>query len=140
MQAVVERLDADGVDFEIIVIDDASTDRTAEIVGELAPADERIVYLRSPYPTASASPRAGLERFNGDAVAIMMADGSDDPNDLVAYHRLLQAGYDCAFGSRFMCGGSAEGYPKLVVNRLVNLGIRLLFGHGYDATTNALKA
>ena len=34
----------------------------------------------------------------------MMADGSDDPADLVRYHRLLEQGYDCAFGSRFLPG------------------------------------
>jgi dolichol-phosphate mannosyltransferase len=41
-----------------------------------------------------------------------------------------------------MPGGSVVGYPwlKLVMNRLVNLGIRALFGHGYNDTTNAFKA
>ena len=34
----------------------------------------------------------------------MMADGSDDPADLVAYHRVLEDGFDCAFGSRFVGG------------------------------------
>ena len=34
-----------------------------------------------------------------------MADGSDGPDDLVRYQRLLEEGYDCAFGSRFMPGG-----------------------------------
>jgi len=78
----------------------------------------------------------------GDAVTIVMADGSDDPEDVVAYQRLLAAGYDCAFGSRFMTGSRVSNYPrfKFVVNRLVNLGIRLLFGHGYNDTTNAFKA
>ena len=66
--------------------------------------------------------RAGLDDFAGDAVAIVMADGSDAPEDLVAYHRLLEAGYDCAFGSRFIRGATVDGYPrpKLVLNRLVN--------------------
>jgi dolichol-phosphate mannosyltransferase len=86
--------------------------------------------------------RAGLERFNGDAVAIAMADGSDDPGDLLRYFELLEEGYDCAFGSRFMPGGRVHGYPllKRVVNRLVNHAIRLMFRHGYDDTTNAFKA
>ena len=44
----------------------------------------------------------GSSVFTGDAVAIVMADGSDDPDDLVLYFRVLEAGYDCAFGSRFM--------------------------------------
>ena len=57
--------------------------------------------------------RAGLDLFQGDAVAIVMADGSDDPKDLVRYHRLIQEGYDCAFGSRFVRGASAQDYPNV---------------------------
>jgi dolichol-phosphate mannosyltransferase len=86
--------------------------------------------------------RTGLDAFEGDAVVVMMADGSDHPDDVVAYHRLLAAGYDCAFGSRFMRGSRVEDYPrvKLLLNRIVNTGIRMLFGHGYNDTTNAFKA
>ncbi len=71
-----------------------------------------------------------------------MADGSDDPEDLVLYYRLLEEGYDCAFGSRFMPGALVTDYPrfKLVINRIVNFGIRVLFRHGYNDTTNAFKA
>ena len=71
-----------------------------------------------------------------------MADGSDDPRDVVLYYRVLEAGYDCAFGSRFMPGAVVRDYPrlKLIVNRIVNHGIRLLFRHGYNDTTNAFKA
>ncbi len=131
------------VDYEVVVVDDASTDRTAEEIGRLTEADTRVRYLRSPYRNGFGfAVRAGLEAFSGDAVAIMMADLSDDPEDLIAYYRVLEAGYDCAFGSRFMPGGSVSDYPKLklVMNRLVNLGIGLLFGHGYNDTTNAFKA
>jgi dolichol-phosphate mannosyltransferase len=55
---------------------------------------------------------------------------------------VLQEGFDCAFGSRFVRGGHVRDYPKfkLVMNRLVNLGIRMLFRHGYNDTTNAFKA
>jgi len=86
--------------------------------------------------------RCGLDAFTGDAVAIVMADLSDAPDDLVAYHRLLEAGYDCAFGSRFIRGSAVYDYPrfKLLMNRAVNVFIRLLFGHGYNDTTNAFKA
>ena len=86
--------------------------------------------------------RAGLESYSGDAVAIMMADLSDSPKDLILYYRVLEQGYDCAFGTRFGNGGRTSDYPrlKLVLNRLVNAGIRVLFQHGYNDTTNAFKA
>jgi dolichol-phosphate mannosyltransferase len=131
------------IPYEIVIVDDASTDGTADAVGRLAEGDADVRHLRSPYRNGFGfAVRAGLEAFTGDAVAIVMADGSDDPEDLVAYHRLLVAGYDCAFGSRFMAGAEVTGYPrfKLAVNRIVNSGIRLLFGHGYNDTTNAFKA
>jgi dolichol-phosphate mannosyltransferase len=72
----------------------------------------------------------------------MMADASDSPADLVAYYRLLESGYDCAFGSRFMRGSEVSGYPwfKLALNRAANTFIRIVFRHGYNDTTNAFKA
>jgi dolichol-phosphate mannosyltransferase len=143
VRSISAALDREQIEHEIIVVDDASTDKTADQVAHLAEANPRVRYLRSPYRNGFGfAVRAGLDVFKGDAVAITMADSSDDPQDLVAYHRLLAAGYDCAFGSRFMPGGHAQDYPrvKLVLNRLVNLGLRLLFGHGYNDTTNAFKA
>jgi dolichol-phosphate mannosyltransferase len=141
--AVTDALHGQEIDHEIVVVDDASVDETAAIVQKLSETHPRVRYLRSPYRNGFGfAVRAGLEVFEGDAVAVMMADGSDDPEDLVAYYRLLVAGYDCAFGSRFITGSKVSGYPplKLVINRIVNFGIRMLFGHGYNDTTNAFKA
>jgi dolichol-phosphate mannosyltransferase len=141
--ALTSTLDGERIDHEIVIVDDASTDGTAAAIARLAEADARIRYLRSPYRNGFGfAVRAGLDAYTGDAVAIVMADASDDPRDLIGYYRVLEAGYDCAFGSRFMTGGATHGYPlpKLIINRIVNLGIRALFGHGYDDTTNAFKA
>jgi dolichol-phosphate mannosyltransferase len=143
IEGVVEALEREAVEYEVIVVDDGSSDSTAAVVARVAEANPSVRCLGSPYPSGFGfAVRAGLEQFGGDAVAIVMADGSDHPDDLLTYFRLLSAGYDCAFGSRFMTGGRVHGYPKvkLVINRVVNLGIRLLFGHGYDDTTNAFKA
>ena len=130
------------IEHEIVVIDDGSRDRTAEILARLA-EDPRVRGVRSPYENGfGLAVRAGLEEFKGDAVAIVMADGSDDPHDLVTYYRVLEEGYDCAFGTRFGAGGTVHDYPrlKLALNRVANTGIRLMFGHGYNDTTNAFKA
>jgi dolichol-phosphate mannosyltransferase len=139
----VEVLERAEIDYEILVIDDSSTDGTAAAVQELAEGNVRVRCYRSHYSQGfGLAVRAGLDRFEGDAVAILMADGSDDPEDLVRYHRVLEDGYDCAFGSRFMHGAVVADYPrfKLVLNRMVNWFIRLLFRHEYNDTTNAFKA
>jgi dolichol-phosphate mannosyltransferase len=143
VNAIAATLDASGRDDEVLVIDDASTDGTAAVVEGLAAGNPRIRCLRSHHPNGFGfAVRAGLERFEGDAVAIMMGDGSDDPRDMLRYFELIDEGYDCAFGSRFGPDGRVHDYPrlKLVLNRIVNLGIRALFRHGYDDTTNAFKA
>ena len=141
--ALAARLSAAGIDYEILVIDDASDDRTALIVSGLAARNPNVRVRRSHLPPGFGfAVRAGLETFDGDAVAIVMADLSDDPEDVVRYHRLLERGYDCVFGSRFITGSRVVGYPrhKLLLNRVVNHAIRLLFRHGYNDTTNAFKA
>jgi dolichol-phosphate mannosyltransferase len=143
LHGLASTLSAEGIDYELLVVDDASTDRTAEVVNELVGANERIRYHRSHHPPGFGfAVRSGLDEFKGDAVAIVMADGSDHAEDLVRYCRLLEEGYDCAFGSRFIRGAAVHDYPrfKLALNRIANAGIRVLFRHGYNDTTNAFKA
>jgi dolichol-phosphate mannosyltransferase len=143
LRDVTGTLSAHGIAHEVLVVDDHSGDQTPEIVRALAEELPAVRLEASPYGGGfGLTVRAGLERFDGDAVAIFMADGSDDAGDLVRYHGILAQGYDCAFGSRFMPGSRISDYPKgkLLINRVVNLGIRMLFRHGYNDTTNAFKA
>ena len=143
IDGLVLALESAGIDYEILIVDDSSTDRTRAVVQHIGAENPCVRYHQSHYPHGFGfTVRAGLEEFEGDVVAIMMADASDDPADLVTYHRLLEEGYDCAFGSRFMRGGAVHNYPrlKLIINRLANGFIRMLFRHGYNDTTNAFKA
>ena len=143
VNALVDAFALEQIDYEIVVIDDASTDDTYEIVEALANDNPRIRPYRSPNtPGFGLAIRAGFDVFSGDAVAIVMADESDSPTDAVRYLRVLEDGWDCAFGSRFVRGATVSDYPrtKLVLNRIVNGGIRMLFRHGYNDTTNAFKA
>ena len=143
VQCTIDELERWGIEHEIIVVDDASVDRTGDAVDAIAEQNCNVRCVRSTNPPGFGyAVRAGLELYTGDAVAIMMADLSDSPKDLVLYYHVLEQGYDCAFGTRFGSGGQTHGYPmlKLLLNRFVNACIRFLFQHGYNDTTNAFKA
>lgn len=131
-----------GIAYEILVINDNSSDGTERILATLSAADLGLRYLNNPPPNGfGLAVRRGLAEFRGDAVAVVMADGSDDPADLVAFYRKLESGFDCVFGSRFVPGGQVHDYPalRLVLNRLANFLIRTLFLLGYNDITNAFK-
>jgi dolichol-phosphate mannosyltransferase len=143
LRGLLDVLRPEQLDFELLVVDDGSSDGTATVVAGVAEGEPRVRCVANDGAHGFGfAVRRGLEEFAGDAVAIVMADGSDDPRDVVLYLRVLEAGYDCAFGSRFMPGAVVRDYPwpKLAINRVVNQGIRLMFRHGYNDTTNAFKA
>jgi dolichol-phosphate mannosyltransferase len=147
IRATVEHLDLElrlrGIPHEIVVVDDGSSDRTRAILDEMAQTVSALRPLTNPGPYGFG--RAiiyGLDRMNGDAAAIMMADESDDPRDVGRYWDALNEGYDAVFGSRFIKGGGVIDYPwvKLRLNRLFNRMIRILFRIKLNDTTNAFKA
>ena len=142
VEGVVAALEREQIDYEVVVVNDDSEDTTEAVVNAIGAANPRVRCHRSHYERGfGMAIRAGLDVFEGDAVVIVMADASDDPEDLVKYHRLLEDGWECAFGSRFMMGATVHDYPglKLTINRLANWFIRVLFRHGYNDTTNAFK-
>jgi dolichol-phosphate mannosyltransferase len=135
-------LPAAGIAHEILVINDNSRDRTEDVLKSLQHEVPTLRYVNNSPPNGFGyAVRAGLAAFAGDAVAIVMADGSDSPDDLVAFYRKLQEGYECVFGSRFMNGARVVDYPwpKMALNRLANLFIRMLFWIRYNDVTNAFK-
>ena len=143
VEGVVAVLEREGIDYEVVVVNDDSEDSTEAVVAAMGEQNPRIRVHRSHNERGFGNAiRAGLDVFEGDAVAIVMADASDDPEDLLRYYRLLEEGYDCAFGSRFVPGAKVYDYPRIkyVINRLANQFIRILFRHRYNDTTNAFKA
>ncbi len=131
------------VPHEIVVVDDGSTDSTWKILCDLTRKIPELAPMQN--TGLHGFGRAiieGLNQMKGDAVVIMMADESDDCRDVVRYWKLLNDGWDCVFGSRFIKGGGTIDYPpvKHVVNRLANFFIKVLFHIPFNDTTNAFKA
>lgn len=142
VEGVAAALENANIRYEILVVNDNSVDRTEKIVRALARANPAVRCVSSDPPNGFGfAVRRGLVDFRGDAVAIFMADGSDAAADLVAFYDKLQEGYDCVFGSRFSRGGRVVEYPalKLILNRLGNRFIQLLFRIACDDVSNAFK-
>lgn len=131
------------INHEIIVINDHSTDNTQTILEELGQEIKTLDFFENfASPGYGMAVRLGLEKYTGDCVAIMMADLSDDPQDLLQFYRkMIDHDLDCVFGSRFMKGGRVVNYPKikLILNRLANNLVKWVFRIPYNDVTNAFK-
>jgi dolichol-phosphate mannosyltransferase len=142
LETLTRTLSAESIPHEIIVVDDHSSDGTDHVVSRMANQYPVIRCISNANAGGFGfAVRAGLDVFSGDIAAIVMADGSDPADDLVRCYREFDRGVDCVFGSRFMHGSHVIDYPwpKLVVNRLANFFIRLLFQISLNDTTNAFK-
>ena len=136
-------LDLKSLPHEIIVVDDGSTDSTWSILQDLREKTPNLLPVKNTGQHGyGRAVHRGLDAIKGDAVVIMMADESDDCRDVIRYWEKLNEGYDAVFGSRFLPGGGVIDYPrfKLILNRIFNLFLRMLFRHGLNDTTNAFKA
>lgn len=139
---IEKTLEENEISREIIVVNDNSSDNTIQIVDNLCQRFNSLRVIENKGENGfGRTVRLGLENFTGDAVAIMMADRSDSPEDLVSYWKCLQEGNDCVFGSRFVRGGRVHNYPivKLMANRVVNTMIRFSFNIHCNDITNAFK-
>lgn len=132
-----------GHELELVLVDDNSTDATPSICDDLATEYDAItvVHRRSSSGFGNAL-KDGFRASTGDIVIPFMGDLSDDPADIPKLVSAIEEGYDVAYGSRFVAGGSVNGYPplKLLYNRAFNNLIRLAFGIRARDVTNAFTA
>jgi dolichol-phosphate mannosyltransferase len=136
-------LELNKIAHEILVVDDGSEDGTWPMLQEIASNNPVVRPLTNDGPHGfGRAVVKGINSSRGEAVVIMMADESDDCRDVVRYWQVLNEGWECVFGSRFIQGGGVIDYPwlKLRVNRLANFFIRVLFRISLNDTTNAFKA
>ena len=130
------------IKFEIIIIDDFSDDGTAEKVKKFVKNNDRVKFLRNINEGLGPLIDLGIEKSSGDYICIMMSDLSDDIQDLkVYYEKINNTDYDAILGSRFIKDSSVFDYPiiKLILNRIFNYVVKILFLSNYNDFTNAFK-
>lgn len=140
---IEEALSKVKIEHEIFVVNDNSKDNTQKVLEQLAIKYKTLKFETNKGPNGFGyAVRYGLERYTGDCVAIMMADLSDSPYDLIRFYtKMIEGNYDCVFGSRFIKGGKVVDYPwlKKIINRIANFIIRITIRINYNDTTNAFK-
>ena len=128
--------------YEIIFINDFSTDNTVKITQELIKNSSQINIYSNKRKGLGGAITEGINRTTGDIICIMMSDLSDSIDDLESYYKIISdENVDAVFGSRFIEGSKVIEYPKkkLILNRIFNLITKLIFFSDYNDFTNAFK-
>ena len=130
------------LNYEIILINDFSDDDTYEIGMKIAKEESRFKIFNNDIKGLGSAINLGITMSSGNYIAIMMADLSDDVEDLNNYYKIIrEKNLDAVFGSRFIKGSIVKNYPKkkLILNRIFNLLVKFLFWSKYNDFTNAFK-
>ena len=130
------------IEYEVLLINDYSNDDTLQKCENLSKDFKNFKVFNNKKKGLGGAINLGIKKANGKNVAIMMADQSDDINDLIKYNNLINSeNYDAILGSRFMKDSKLIDYPfqKLVLNRIFNFFVSLIFFNKYNDYTNAFK-
>jgi glycosyltransferase involved in cell wall biosynthesis len=140
-QKLTEALAGSGYSYEIVVVDDGSTDRSFEIMCHLQSRDPhlRVVRFRRNYGQTAAF-TAGFDRALGDVVITIDADLQNDPADIPALMVKMAEGYDVVSGwrvdrqDRFL----DRRLPSVLANRLIgwSTGVHI---HDYGCSLKAYR-
>lgn len=127
---------------EVLLINDFSEDGTLDFAKEISKRNSNFITLDNKKKGLGGAISMGILESKGEFICIMMADLSDDLNDLKKYYEVIKKkNIDAVFGSRFMRGSKVINYPKqkYILNRMFNFFVGLVFFNRFNDYTNAFK-
>jgi len=125
-ESLTAQLESLGKSFEIVFVDDGSSDRSGEIMKELRRSDRRVVVIRFRRNFGkSAALSAGFSASRGELVFTMDADLQDDPAELAAFLAKLEEGYDLVSGWKFK---RRDPLSKRIPSKIFNMAASLITG------------
>jgi glycosyltransferase involved in cell wall biosynthesis len=142
MEAVAAALDAAALSYEVIFVDDGSTDGSFETIRGLSgtfPGKIRAIRFSRNYGKAAAL-AVGIERAGGDIIVTMDADLQDDPAVIPDMVKMLDSGYDVVSGWKKK---RYDPITKTVPSKIWNLATSLFAGirlHDFNCGFKAYRA
>lgn len=126
--------------FEVLVVDD-STDDTTHVVLQLASRHPEVHLIRQRGKGYTAAFRTAVQNARGEALVILVGDGSDDPGDIERMRSLMRSGVDIVCASRYSAGGARIGGSAFhaACSRVVCALVRACTGVGTWDVTNSYK-
>ena len=130
------------VEFELILVNDFSDDETLTKAKKIFEGKSNFRVIDNDKKGLGGAINLGIKNARGERIAITMADLSDSADDLIKYNNLMiEKNLDAVLGSRFLKDSLVKDYPfqKLVLNRIFNFVVSLLFWNKFNDYTNAFK-